>query len=168
MRHHKCVIENRNAFKQHAFAMKNVVDALSKNEMPDHDRERMEAALEQGHARAKQLIGLYLGMLLQWQPDSDSANKMVEDYLGDGGRYSSIEDGMKAMARELKRERQEAQPEASAQQGENEWFALSDAPDNGGSSAGNDSQHRSRHENSLRRNHGLDLNERIFPLANKV
>ncbi|MFM0665392.1 hypothetical protein [Paraburkholderia sediminicola] len=109
-RHHLCVIENRNDYRQHVFSMKSIVDALAKNEMPIHTREEMLASLEEGHARAQELIGLYLGMLLQWQPESDKANEMVENFLGEGGNFVYVTDGMKLMSKELKRNEREANP----------------------------------------------------------
>jgi peptidoglycan/xylan/chitin deacetylase (PgdA/CDA1 family) len=168
MRHHRCIIENRGAYRDHMAALRNIVDALAKNVMPDHTREELEAALEQGHARAKELIAERLGMHLAWRSDDEAFNKAVENYLGEGGAYKHVADGMVAMQQELKKQQREAQREADAQRGQSEWDALSDDQPTGEASPVKDAQHRSAYHNHLRRKAGLDLDERIFPLAKKV
>lgn len=140
-RHHVCIVTNRNAYKQNMLALKAIVDALEGNEMRDEDRQSLAASVEAGYARAKELIGNLIGMHLQWQPENEAFNKSVENYLGEGGNYEHVADGMKAMSKEMKKQQQEAEAEARSNQPANE------------ASTGDDPQHRSRYTNFLLKNY---------------
>lgn len=94
-------------------ALNNIIAALEKNEMLGHTRTELETAFETGYARAKEYLGELQGMCLAWQPDNESFNKQIEDFLGDGGNYEHVAAGMRTMSAELKRKERNTNPPQS-------------------------------------------------------
>ncbi|WP_144139115.1 hypothetical protein [Paraburkholderia sp. BCC1884] len=108
---HFCVIENQVAFRQNRDAMENIIESLSNPRLREDIREQLEGSLASGEGRAKVLLGQYVGMILALTPDSDKVTTMVEKFIADGGPLAAIQDGMKAMKRELDQMHYEATKE---------------------------------------------------------